>query len=261
MMSAAVLMEPVARRNDSARATLRIEIHNDIDALDPVAWNALVSRGAVGLEMAHLLVVERARVNDAENYYLIAFHEDRPIGIAHFFVIDLDLASLSAGPDSETIRTLRRYDATFIIRTVECGFVAGLGEAIAARPEYWPQFLDRLVSALEGVARSRQADVVLACDIPVPRIDAYEHFRARGFETFPGFPQALIPIVWNSFDEYVATLKSEGRRTALRARMSLQRPGCAGRSGDRLRRTRGRDAGTLAADKQPGHKLPARKIE
>jgi 8-amino-7-oxononanoate synthase len=225
-MSAAVMIEGIARARDGDSPALRIEIHGDIDAVNPVAWNALVSRGAVGLEVPHLRAVERARVSDVENYYLVAFHEGRPIGIAHFFVIDMDLASMSAGIDADTIMTLRRYDTAFMrMRTVECGFVAGLGEAVAAVPEHWSQFLDSLVSALEDVAVSRHADVVLVRDIPLPKIDAYGQLRARGFETFFGFPRAVIPVVWNSFDEYVASLKSESRRTARRARSRLRQPG------------------------------------
>lgn len=221
-----VTIEPIARLEDGDGLALSIEIHRDIDALNPVAWNAFVSRGAVGLEVPHLRAVARARVSDVENYYLVAFHQGRPIGIAHFFVIDLDLASLSADIDADTITTLRRYDPTFMrMRTVECGFVAGLGEAIASAPEHWPQFLDRLVSALEDVAASHHADVVLVRDIPLPKVDAYEHLRVRGFETFFGFPRAVIPVVWNRFDEYVVSLKSEGRRRARRARSKLQQPG------------------------------------
>ena len=82
---------------------LSIQIHKDIDALDPIAWNAFVSRAAVRLEVPHLRAVERARVSDVENYYLVAFHEAEPIGIAHFFVIDMDLASLSSDIDADTI--------------------------------------------------------------------------------------------------------------------------------------------------------------
>ncbi len=215
-----------ARLEDSGCTTLSVQIQKDIDALDPFAWNAFVARAAVRLEVPHLRAVERARVSDVENYYLVAFHEGQPIGIAHFFVIDMDLASLSSDIDADTIMTLRRYDTTFLqMRTVECGFVAGLGEAIAAAPEHWRQFLDTLVNALEDVARSSHADVVLVRDIPLSKVDAYQHLRARGFDRLFGFPAAVIPIVWNSFDEYVASLKSESRRRVRKARLKLQQPG------------------------------------
>lgn len=215
-----------ARRIDRESTRLSRRIYNDINALDPVAWNAFVSRAAVRLEVPHLRAVERARVSDVDNYYLVAFHGDEPVGIAHFFVIDLDLASLSSGIDADTITTLRRHDATFMrMRTVECGFVAGLGEAIAAVPEYWPEFLDLLVNALEDVARSSHADILLVRDVPLPRVDAYQPLRARGFDTFFGFPPAVIPIAWNRFDGYVASLKSENRRRVRKARLKLQQPG------------------------------------
>ncbi|MGH9779327.1 MAG: hypothetical protein ACRD5I_13035, partial [Candidatus Acidiferrales bacterium] len=205
---------------------LSIQIQKAIDALDPLAWNAFVSRAAVRLEVPHLRAVERARVSEVENYYLVAFAGGQPIGIAHFFVIDMDLASLSSDIDADTLLTLRRYDTTCMrMRTVECGFVAGLGEAMAAVPEHWPQFLDSLVNALEDVARSSHAEVVLVRDIPLPKVDAYQHLRARGFDAFFGFPAAVLPIVWNTFDEYVASLKSESRRRVRRARLKLQQPG------------------------------------
>ncbi len=205
---------------------LRISIHRDIDTLDPAAWNAFVARKAVRLEVPHLRAVERARVSDGENYYLVAFDGAKPAGIAHFFVIDLDFASLSPDIDADTIMTLRRYDAAFMrIRTVECGFVAGLGEAISAVPEYWPEFLDALVNSLEDVAKSSHADVVLVRDVPLPGVDAYQQLRARGFDPLFGFPAAVIPIVWNSFDEYAASLKSENRRRVRKARLKLLQPG------------------------------------
>lgn len=205
---------------------LNVQLQDDVDALDPLAWDALVSRAAVRLEVPHLRAVERAGVSDVENHYLTVFDEGQPIGIAHFFVIDLDLASLSSNIDVDTVTTLRRYDASFMrIRTVECGFVAGLGEAVAAAPGYRPQFLDVLVNAMEDVAISSRADVVLIRDVPLPMIGAYRHLQARGFDSFFGFPAAVIPIIWNTFDEYVASLKSESRRRVSRARAKLQQPG------------------------------------
>ncbi|HXH39213.1 MAG TPA: aminotransferase class I/II-fold pyridoxal phosphate-dependent enzyme [Thermoanaerobaculia bacterium] len=176
--------------------------------------------------MPHLRAVERARVSNADNYYLVAFHGERPIGIGHFFVIDMDFASLSSGIDADTLATLRRHDAAFMrMRTVECGFVAGLGEAIAAVPEHWPRFLDILVNALEDVARSSHADVLLVRDIPLPDVDACQPLRARGFDSLFGFPPAVIPIAWNCFDAYVASLKSEHRRRVRKARLKLRQPG------------------------------------
>src|ERR1019366_9532761 len=75
---------PRARRNDRESRRLSSQIYNDIDALDTVAWNAFVSRAAVGLEVPHLRAVERARVSDVDNYYLVAFLGEQPIGVAHF---------------------------------------------------------------------------------------------------------------------------------------------------------------------------------
>jgi len=43
-----------ARLKDSECTMFSIQIHNDIDALDPIAWNAFVSRAAVRLEVPHL---------------------------------------------------------------------------------------------------------------------------------------------------------------------------------------------------------------
>jgi 8-amino-7-oxononanoate synthase len=230
-MSASVLTEKTAETWSRSPARpgsvpgqrLSIRVHNNVGALDPLAWNAFVSRSAVGLELPHLKAVERAGVSDAENDYLVAYDGELPVGIAHFFVIDLDLASLSSGIDAETIAILRRYNATFMrIRTVECGFVAALGEAVAAAPEYWPLFLDCLANALEDIARSSHADVVLIRDIPVAKVDAYRQLRARGFEGLFGFPAAVVPVVWNSFGEYAASLKSESRRRLGKARLRLR---------------------------------------
>jgi 8-amino-7-oxononanoate synthase len=223
-MSIAAL--PSSQLSGTDTAGLSIQIYNDIDAVDSVAWNAFASRVAVRLEVPHLRAVERAQVSGVANYYLVVFRAGRPIGIAHFFVIDMDLETLWPEIDADTITTLRRYDDAFMrMRAVECGFVAGLGEALSAMPEHWSEFLDILVNTLENVAASSHADVVLVRDIPLTKLDAYEHLRARGFDMLFGFPAAVIPIVWNRFDDYVASLKSESRRRVRKARLKLQQRG------------------------------------
>src|SRR5687767_980830 len=143
-------------------ASYRVEIYNSIDAVDLVVWNGFASRSAVRLEAPHLRAVERAQVSGVANHYLIALHGDERIWIAHFFVLDLDLGSLWSEIDAGTINTLRRYDNGFMrMRVVECGLVAGLGEALSAMPEHWPEFLDLLVNALEDTAASSSADAIL----------------------------------------------------------------------------------------------------
>jgi 8-amino-7-oxononanoate synthase len=104
---------------------------------------------------------------------------------------------------------------------MECGFVADVGEAIVADTAHFAEFLDRLANEIEQTARSRGADIVLFRDVRIPRLEAYRPLLNRGYRALWGFPLAIMPLAWKTFDAYLGSLKSDTRRNIRRRRQKL----------------------------------------
>ncbi len=190
---------------------MRIDAHTSIERIRE-DWDRMAPRAQVALESAHLLAIERSGVNDIEPHYLLAYDGDRLAGIVYCFAMRMDLASLERDIPRDALATLRSWDPGFMkARILECGIVSGLGRAMAADPASLDHVCRVAAHEMERIARDVGADFVLVRDIPHASLSEHTAFLAAGFAPLLGFPVARMAVRWNSFDEYVAALKSSTR--------------------------------------------------
>ncbi len=191
---------------------MRVEVRSSIEDVDP-AWDSLASRDQVGLERDHLRAVERSGINRIEPFYLVANEGRLVSGIAYCFLIDMDFGFLEKRLPLETLQTLREWHPGFMkARLLECGFLTGLGPAIAAREGSLPEVCQAVAPELERIAREAGAEFVLVRDVPIARQPELEGFSSRGFQPLLGYPIARMALRWASFDDYLAALKCSTRK-------------------------------------------------
>ncbi len=203
---------------------MRIEVRDSVERV-PKEWDALAPRRQVGLETAHLRAVERSRINGIEPYYLLAYEDGELAGIAYSFLIEMDFAFLQKDLPPDAFRALRGWHPSFLkARLLECGFLSGLGTAIAARDGMLPRVCRAVVPEMERIARDARADMILLRDVPFGDRADYAGFAESGFQPLLGFPVAKMPLRWSSFDEYLQALKCSTRKRVKRglARRSHQ---------------------------------------
>ncbi len=196
---------------------MRVQVCN---AIAPIrdAWDRIAPRDRVVLESAHLEAIERARVNEIEPYYLLAYEADRLAGIAYCFLMQLDLASIEKDVPADAMSALRSWNADFMrSRILECGIVSGLGRAICAPAEHLSEVCRETARTMDRIAREAGAEFVLVRDIPHARLQDHASFLREGYAPLLGFPIARMAVKWASFDEYLAALKSHTRQDIRRA--------------------------------------------
>ena len=191
----------------------KIHKYESIENVPQEIWDSIAPQEYVGIETPHLKAIERSGINDLEHYYLLVSNNDKPVGIAYFFIMDFDLSKLSSEISPETLSTLKSWNPNFMnFKMLECGLISGLGEAIAADNEILPSILPSVVSKMESIGKKAGAEFILIRDIPYHRYQLYKPLEEEGFIPVLGFPTAKMELKWNTFEDYLTSLKHSKRR-------------------------------------------------
>jgi len=191
----------------------RIHQYQSVENVPQKVWDSIAPQEYVGIETSHLKAIEQSGINDLEHYYLLVSNNDKPVGIAYFVIMDFDVSKLSSEISPETLSTLKSWNPNFMnFKMLECGLISGLGEAIAADNEILPSILPSVVSKMESIGKQAGADFILIRDIPYHRYQLCEPLEEEGFIPVLGFPTAKMELRWNTFEDYLTSLKSKTRR-------------------------------------------------
>jgi hypothetical protein len=157
--------------------------------------------------------------------YLIGYREDKPVGIAYCFSIRVDLARMANSYPPDVLETVKTWKPDFMnVRVVEVGHIESLGTAIEMLPPYQAPFLQAFSEKIDEIARLEHADVCLIRDIASARFPEFCVLKEHGYRSVMGFPIARMPLRWNTFDGYLASLKSKKRNNIRQKRAKLQMP-------------------------------------
>ncbi len=191
----------------------RTQLCTTVDDLDVLSWERFARQPYIGLDWRHLQAIETSRINDVHPYYLTVYWDDEAVGIAYFFVFNLDISGLSDDVPPSIRHTLKTWNPYFLtFRVVECGFISSVGEGLGYREDHAAPFFAELSAAMEAVGREENADFVLLRDIPYQKSAAMSAGLGDGYAAFLGYPTARMAIRWRSFDEYLGALNRQQRR-------------------------------------------------
>lgn len=211
--------------NNNRRSMIRMEHYTSVRELPYRDWNSFVNRDSVGLETEHLSAIEASRINDIHPYYIIGYLDNEPVGIAYCFSIKIDLARMSNTYPAGVVETVKAWKSGFMeMRIVEVGHLASLGLTIEISPAYTGEFLLALSRKVDEIATIEKAELCIVRDIPVERYNEFNRLKDCGFSPAMGFPVARMNIIWNKFEEYLASLKAKKRYNILQRCLKLQAP-------------------------------------
>lgn len=193
--------------------SLEIQRYDSIEQVPCDSWDSIAPKKYICLETGHLKAIERSGINELQPYYMLASHNGTSGGIAYFCVIDFDLSSISKDISSTTRDTIKFWNPDFLnMRMLECGLISGLGETIAAKDEIFPTFLPLAIQEMEHVAKTTETDLILIRDIPYQKYSLYKKVLEEcGFIPVLGFPTTIMELRWNTFEDYLNSLKNKTR--------------------------------------------------
>lgn len=194
-----------------------IEQYRSVNDLPESIWNILASHDAVSLESAHLRAVENSHINDISPYYFVGYSNNKPIGIAYCFLINVNLSKLANSYPPEVFNVVKAWNSNFMeIRMVEIGHIASVGSTIEIKPSYITEFLNEFSIKIDEIARLENADMCLIRDLTTKQFHEFQILKEFGYKSALGFPIARMAIHWDNLEAYIESLKSKKRNNLIR---------------------------------------------
>lgn len=203
-------------------------IHDSIDDVDALEWNRFLAPGGDAfMSPAYLRAVERAMRADSRFYYVVV-RDDRSeaVAVACFCVYSLD-GALLAGPISRRLLRAARWVFPGFVRVkiVFCGHPVSVGAShLRLAPRADPQEVLRLLDEFAvRLAQEHRADCIVFKEFDADFTETLNGLTELGYRRADSLPMNVIDVGWDSFDDYVATVKSRKRSVLRRSRRKFER--------------------------------------
>lgn len=202
---------------------LELKFFTTIEDVPLGVWEKFVKREAVGLEPGHLKAVEESGINNIRPHYIIAYDGEKAVGIAYCFTIEVNMAGMANTYPQEVLVSVKTWNPDFMkLRVVEVGHLASIGKTIEVLESYTEEFLACLSRKIDKIAKIEDADICMIRDISNDCCPDYEILKQSGYYPAKGFPVASMQLSWNSFEQYLDSLKSKRRNNIKQKRTKLQ---------------------------------------
>jgi hypothetical protein len=197
--------------------------------VDPARWNAIVAKNRLICRHEYLRAVEVSRINDCRYFYPVVYDGDNIVAHACVYFISTELDSFAGGSLKRAIGGVRRIWKDFLIlRSIECGTPAALGATVSFREGTDKRAaLTHIVRETEQLARKLRVGVVLFRDFYEDELTFFDQLRDAGYRRIHNLPCARMEIQWQSFDDYLGSMRSEYRYKILTRIKKFQKSGGA----------------------------------
>ena len=206
-------MSAVLKSVNAATGVIEVRRLASMLAPDAQAWGHGVPL-PTPLRPEFLAAVEESGVNGIKPCYLVFERDGQSVAYANVFVSTTDFATFDPKLDAASRQTVKRWFPEFMqFRVLELGYFTMIGEGLAvADEEDLPQIMARLDQELQILLEEHQADFILIRDIPNNKYQKYwSTLKELGYSPSTGFPNAKLPIRWDSLNGYLTALDSKTR--------------------------------------------------
>ncbi|WP_204378495.1 aminotransferase class I/II-fold pyridoxal phosphate-dependent enzyme [Agaribacterium haliotis] len=193
---------------------MEVKLYQSLAQLEPKHWD-YAKRSVEGLDYDFLATVERSKINALKHNYALFFDEPgNTCGRANFYQVEMDFTTMDKDMSDEVKASIKSWFPNFMnFQVYEMGMFTMIGDSLdVASEEYLVPCLEQVAVHMDHYIRDQGADLLLMRDVPYDKADLYQRtLEDHGFVMCSGFTNAVLPLSWNSFDEYLASLNSKDR--------------------------------------------------
>jgi hypothetical protein len=197
----------------------------DIAAVDPAEWDALVDPDDLQASHRFVTVCQRSGVEDADYRHVLVYDGAQPVAIASFSRMDARLDLLAWRPLRALAARIRRRRPRFLRLPVAfCGLPVSFGRScLRIRPGAdRPAIVHLMAGALEAWAADTSARLLCFKEYTDGEAVVLEPLRARGYLRAASLPSARLTLRWPTLDAYVRAMRA-GYRRQVRAGLEARR--------------------------------------
>lgn len=192
---------------------MEVKIYNSITEIKKEKWNAIVGRNRLICRHEYLEAIEKSQINDCRFWYPVVYDQDQIIAHTCVYFISTELDTFARGITKKIINLIRRVWKNFLImRSLECGTPVALGNTFSYKDGVDRTIiLKRLVQEIESLAKKIKINIVLFRDFYDEELWPNNHLQQSGYEIIHNLPNTKLKLKWNSFNEYLFSLRSHYR--------------------------------------------------
>ncbi|MCK4797960.1 MAG: N-acetyltransferase [Spirochaetes bacterium] len=195
----------------------KIKIFKSIKEINQKSWDSLVEKDKIICSYNFLKAVEESHINDCNFYYLVIYNNAHKI-VAHTWVytMSMDIVTLIKGTSKNILNFIREIFPKFlIVKITECGSPIALGNIISISiksGEKRNHILDLIIDTTIDIAKKNNANFLIIRDFYKKDLEFDKEFLRLGMFQAYNLPDVQMDIHWETFDEYLKSLRYNYRR-------------------------------------------------
>lgn len=217
--------EMKARRDSCCGNEVDVRIFDSIDRLDKEEWDFINKQAGLFHSYRFVRSVERARVMDAQFWYLIFYNHGLPVGSAVLSAFEISLDLLMGNRVHRAVRFVRKiYHGFLKIKVLFCGLPVSIGKNSLTVTDLTltDAIIDRLADTMSDIADSQGINFICAKEFREEELPLIDGIKRYGFFRANSVPAVGLPVRWASFDSYLGSLRHGYRRQILKSIKKLE---------------------------------------
>ncbi|MFT3945415.1 MAG: peptidogalycan biosysnthesis protein [Agriterribacter sp.] len=191
---------------------MKTEIYDDIKAIDPYTWDLLNPEAELFHTHRFLKALQKARVEDADMYFLVIKDGDRMVGTAVLsaFTINLDLF---INVQSVTKLIKKMLPHIFKVRVLFCGTpVSAAHKNIQAMPYAATDVYKAVAEAMESIAAKAKANTLIFKELLPGDLQYADALLRQGYFRGYSIPSTWMPVKHDTYNNYLKSMRHNFRR-------------------------------------------------
>lgn len=204
-----------------------LKIYKSISEIDQVAWDSIIKKDNIISSYNFLKAVEASNINDCDFYYVVIYSKNTIIAHTCLFTITMDLFILSKGIIKRIINSIRKvFHRFFLINIIECGSPVALGNVISIsikKSEKAGEIVDLIIKSMEALAKKSRSKLIIFRDYYKGDRVFDKEFLKYKLTRVDNLPNVEMEIEWNSFNDYINSLRYNYRRFVKKCLSTLEK--------------------------------------
>jgi predicted N-acyltransferase len=202
-------------RSPAERSRFQVRVYRDIHEVDAHRWDSLL--GPEDLQLSHRFIrtCQESGIENARYWHVNLYDPNGLCCVATLSRFHVSLDVLCRGWTRVAVRTIRRVHREFLrIPMLFCGLPVSFGQpCLRIRDDSdAPAAIRRIAQTMEGIARQTGTSFLCFKEfsptqaVDTATLESVDYFRATSL------PACSLQLRWNSFDDYLGSLRSGYRR-------------------------------------------------
>tara|TARA_Y100000588_G_scaffold348925_1_gene398915 strand:- start:4356 stop:5639 length:1284 start_codon:yes stop_codon:yes gene_type:complete len=204
------------------------KIYTSIHEIDAGAWDSILGENGLIRSHAYLAAVEAASIEDCKYFYPVITDLNGQI-VAHacVYTIVTDFAQLLPNSLTWFSHLARRVWKRFLhVRITECASPLSASHSISIISGTERKSLIRKIGkAVNSIARAQHSSLLVVRDFLTADRNEFDSLLLDGYNLVSNMPLARIRVRWDSYEEYLSSMRSRYRKDVKRRLRTAEKSG------------------------------------